>query len=147
LEDDEARAEPTPKLIFLTGGKRPAAASGRRSPPPTNDPACFEPDLDKSPAIIFNRAKESIVDTRVVTAHIPIGLADRIDELASRSERSRGWIVKQALGAWIDQEDERHRWTLEALAEVDARQLIDDKAVQDWAASLGSPNPLPPPEC
>ena len=89
----------------------------------------------------------SPVNTRVVTAHIPIGLAERIDELASRTERSRGWIVKQALGAWVEQEDERRRWTLEALADVDAGRLIDDAAVQAWAASLGSTNPLTPPEC
>lgn len=87
------------------------------------------------------------MNTRVVTAHIPVGLADRIDELAARSERSRGWIMKQALGAWIDQEDERRGWTLEALADVDAGRLIDDEAVQKWASSLGSANPLPPPEC
>ena len=87
------------------------------------------------------------MNTRVVTAHIPIDLAERIDQLASRSERSRGWIVKQALGAWIEQEDERHRWTLEALADVDAGRLIDHDAVRAWAESLGSRNALPPPEC
>ena len=45
--------------------------------------------------------------TRVVTAHIPDDLAARVDEMAERLERSRGWIVKQALAAWVDLEDER----------------------------------------
>jgi predicted transcriptional regulator len=83
--------------------------------------------------------------TRVVTAHVPAGLADKMDALAKRQERSRGWIVKQALAAWIDQEEERHRLTLEALADVDAGRLIDHRAVVAWADSLADDKPLPPP--
>ena len=37
------------------------------------------------------------METRVLTAHVPIELANKVDELAERLERSRGWIVKQAL--------------------------------------------------
>ena len=40
--------------------------------------------------------------------------------MAARLERSRGWIMKQALSAWIAQEEERDRLTQEALADVDA---------------------------
>jgi predicted transcriptional regulator len=83
--------------------------------------------------------------TKVVTAHLPIDLANKLDELAARDERSRGWIVKQALAAWIDQEEERHRLTLEALASVDAGQVIDHERVLAWVDSLGTDNPLPPP--
>ena len=83
--------------------------------------------------------------TKVVTAHLPTGLAERLDALAARNERSRGWIVKQALAAWVDQEEERHRLTLEALADVDAGRVIDHEKVVAWAESLGTDNPLPPP--
>jgi len=76
------------------------------------------------------------METKVVTAHVPIALAKKVDELAERLERSRGWIVKQALSAWVDQEEERHRLTLEALADVDAGRVIDHQAVQAWADSL-----------
>ena len=44
-------------------------------------------------------------------------LAEKVDQLAARLERSRGWIVKQALTAWVDQEEERSRLTREALAD------------------------------
>ena len=84
-------------------------------------------------------------DTKVLTAHVPLLLAEKIDQLAARLERSRGWIVKQALTAWIDQEEERSRLTREALADVDAGKLIDHQAVQAWADSLGTANPLPVP--
>jgi len=82
------------------------------------------------------------IETKVVTAHIPLPLADKVDELALRLERSRGWIMKQALSAWIGQEEERSRLTREALADVDAANVIDHQAVQAWADSLSSDTPL-----
>ena len=51
-------------------------------------------------------------ETKVLTAHVPLPLADKVDQLAARLERSRGWIVKQALSAWVDQEEERSQLTL-----------------------------------
>ena len=83
--------------------------------------------------------------TRVFTAHVPVPLAEKVDLLADRLERSRGWIMKQALSDWIAQEDERDRLTQEALADVDAGSVIDHQAVQAWADSLGTDQPLPAP--
>ena len=84
-------------------------------------------------------------ETKVFTAHVPLPLAEKVDQLAVRLERSRGWIVKQALAAWIDQEEERTRSTHEALADVDAGRVIDHQAVQAWADSLTTAQPLPVP--
>jgi predicted transcriptional regulator len=84
-------------------------------------------------------------ETKVMTAHVPLALAEKVEAMAARLERSRGWVMKQALAAWVDQEDERHRMTLEALADVDADRVIDHQAIQAWADSLGSRKPLPPP--
>lgn len=84
-------------------------------------------------------------DTKVLTAHVPLGLAEKVDSMAARLERSRGWVMKQALAAWVDLEEERHRMTLEALADVDAGRVIDHQAIQAWADSLGTDTPLPPP--
>ncbi len=83
------------------------------------------------------------METRVLTAHVPIELANKVDELAERLERSRGWIVKQALNAWVDQEEERHRLTLEGLADVDAGRVIDHQAVQAWADGLATSKKRP----
>ncbi len=84
-------------------------------------------------------------ETKVLTAHVPLPLAEKVDQMAARLERSRGWIMKQALSAWIDQEEERSRLTREALADVDAGRVIDHQAVQAWADSLGTDEPLPVP--
>ncbi len=42
------------------------------------------------------------MSTKVLTAHVPLSLAEKVDEIAARLERSRGWIMKQALAAWVD---------------------------------------------
>ena len=85
------------------------------------------------------------METKVLTAHVPLPLAEKVDALAARLERPRGWIIKQALAAFIDQEEERRRLTLEALADVDAGRLLGHQAVQAWADSLESEQPLPLP--
>ena len=83
--------------------------------------------------------------TKVLTAHVPLSMAEKVDELSRRLERPRGWIMKQALAAWLDQEEERHRLTLEALADVDTGNVIDHQAVKAWADSLSTEKPLAPP--
>lgn len=85
------------------------------------------------------------MSTKVLTAHVPLPLAEKIDRIAARLERSRGWVMKQALTAWVGQEEERRRLTLEALADVDAGAVIEHQAVQAWAASLDTDTPLPVP--
>jgi predicted transcriptional regulator len=72
-------------------------------------------------------------------------MAEKVDQMAARLERSRGWIMKQALSAWIAQEEERDRLTQEALADVDVGRVIDHQAVQAWADSLDTEQPLPAP--
>ncbi len=81
-------------------------------------------------------------ETKVLTAHVPLPLAERVDRMADRLDRSRGWIMKQALSAWLNQEEDRERLTREALADVDAGRVIDHQAVQAWAESLGTDKPL-----
>lgn len=85
-------------------------------------------------------------ETKVITAHISLPMAEKIDELATRLERSRGWIIKQALAAWIDQEEERNRLTREALEDVDHGRVVDHQSVLAWAESLSTDKPLPVPK-
>jgi predicted transcriptional regulator len=86
-----------------------------------------------------------ITKTKVLTAHVPVPLAEKVDLLAARLERSRGWIMRQALSAWVEQEEERNRLTREALADVDAGSVIDYQAVQAWADNLHADIPMPVP--
>jgi predicted transcriptional regulator len=88
---------------------------------------------------------ESIMQTKVVTAHIPLPLSEKVDDLAKTMDRSRGWIMKQALSDWVDKEEWRHRLTMEGLAAVDAGDVVDGEVVTAWVDSLGTEHPLPKP--
>jgi len=85
------------------------------------------------------------METKVLTAHVPLPLAEKVDRLAEQLARSPGWIVEQAVTAWVDLQEERRRLTMEALADVDAGRVIDHQAVRAWADSLGTARPLPSP--
>ena len=87
------------------------------------------------------------MNTRVLTAHVPAPLADKVDLFADRLDRSRGWIVKQALSDWVAREEEHRRLTLEAMDDVDNGRVVGHEAVVAGAASLDTGAPLPLPEC
>lgn len=64
----------------------------------------------------------SKIETRIMTTNVPVSMVD-----------------------WNAREDERDQLTQEALADVDAGQVIDHQAVLAWADSLDSDQPLPIP--
>jgi predicted transcriptional regulator len=64
----------------------------------------------------------SKTDTRVMTTHVQVSMAD-----------------------WNARANRHDRQTQEALADVDAGQVIDHQVVLAWADSLGSDQPLPVP--
>ena len=61
---------------------------------------------------------------RVVTTKLPEKLVSSLDQIADRIDRSKSWIVREALNEWIAEEERRHQLTLEALADVDAGRTI-----------------------
>jgi predicted transcriptional regulator len=85
------------------------------------------------------------METKVLTADVPLPLVERLNRLAQQLNRPTEAIVQEALDAWIGREEERHRLTLEALADVEAGRFIDQADVEAWARSLDSDAPQPPP--
>jgi predicted transcriptional regulator len=79
------------------------------------------------------------METRVVTSHLPADLAEKLDGLAERLDRPRGWIVKEAIASYVALEEERRRLTMEALADVKAGRTHDHADIETWARSLGTP--------
>lgn len=69
---------------------------------------------------------------RVVTAKLPGKLVSKMDEIGARMERSKSWIVKQAVAEWIAEEDRRHQLTLEGLKSVDEGKTIPQEEVEAW---------------
>ena len=81
------------------------------------------------------------MDTRVVTAHLPTDLAEKLDGLAQRLDRPRGWIVKEAIASFISLEEKRFQLTLEALADVDAQRTVDHAEIEGWVEGLSKTKP------
>ena len=79
------------------------------------------------------------METRVVTSHLPAELAEKLDGLAERLDRPRGWIVKEAISSYVALEEERRRLTLEALADVKAGRAHEHAEIEAWAGGLGTP--------
>jgi len=77
------------------------------------------------------------MDTRVVTSHLPAELAEKLDGLAMRMDRPKGWVVKEAIASYVALEEERYQMTLEALEDVSAGRLHDHAEIKAWATSLG----------
>jgi len=69
-------------------------------------------------------------DDRVVTATLPSELASKLDEVAARTDRSKGWIVRQALAEWLAEEDRRHVLTLEAMKDIDEGRYFTHEEVK-----------------
>ena len=77
--------------------------------------------------------------TRVVTAHLPAELARKLDGLAGQLDRPRGWLVKEAVEAYVALAEERQRETQAALEEVAAGLAVENAEVEAWAAGLDAP--------
>ena len=84
-------------------------------------------------------------ETRVLTAHVPITLAKKVDLFSNKLERSRGWIIKEALSSWIEHEERKAFLTWEAISSVDSGKIIDQELMQDWAENLGTHDQIPIP--
>lgn len=56
---------------------------------------------------------------RVVTAKLPDDLVSQMDAVAARIDRSKSWIVRQAVSEWLAEEQRRYELTLEAMKSLD----------------------------
>lgn len=67
---------------------------------------------------------------RVVTTNLPDDLAVRMDEIATRIDRSKSWIVREAVADWLAEEQRRHEMTLEAMKSVDEGRTLTQEEVE-----------------
>ena len=74
--------------------------------------------------------------TRVITAHVPEDLANKVDEIAEKMDRSKAWIVKQALSNYVAEEQAKYEMTLEAMRSVEEGRFMRHEDIKKWAESL-----------
>lgn len=87
----------------------------------------------------------------VTTVRLQDDVEDNLDQLAARLQRSKSWVINQALREFIGRaQDDASRWqdTLQALESVAQGRVVDGAAVHDWMRTWGSEEesaaPTPP---
>lgn len=71
----------------------------------------------------------AIGDERVVTAKLPGDLVARLDDVARSIERSKSWIIREALRDWLAEEERRHELTKEAMRDFDEGRVVSHEDV------------------
>lgn len=71
-----------------------------------------------------------------LATEIPVALLEKMDAISARIDRSRDWILQQAISAWVNQEEEYHRLTLQALEEVKNGKTVPHSEIVSWIESL-----------
>ncbi|AOR66266.1 CopG family transcriptional regulator [Burkholderia stabilis] len=83
---------------------------------------------------------------KTVTAQLPVNLVDRMDDLATKLDRSKQWIVRKAVVAYLARAERERAMIQEGLDDVTAGRLISMDAMERWADSLGTDHELPLPK-
>jgi predicted transcriptional regulator len=80
------------------------------------------------------------------SVRIPDDLRQEVDALAKANRRSRSFLVKEALQAYVDEQKAYREAIDEAIREADEGIFVSGEAVDRWLASWGTDNVLPMPE-
>ena len=67
---------------------------------------------------------------RIVTVKLPDELVSRLDKIADRIDRSKSWIVREALTEWLAEEQRRYELTLEALKSLDEGRSYSQEEIE-----------------
>lgn len=85
----------------------------------------------------------------VTTVRLPPETEQQLDALAQKLDRSKGWLINQALKEYVERQRlEQVRWreALEAIEAASQGRVIAADQVHDWLKSWGTKDELPPPE-
>lgn len=83
---------------------------------------------------------------KTVTAQLPVNLVERMDAMAARLDRSKQWIVRKAVVAYLARAERERAMIQEGLDDVNAAKLVSMEAMERWADSLGTDHELPLPK-
>jgi predicted transcriptional regulator len=74
-------------------------------------------------------------DGRVVTAKLPDDLVSQLDVIARRIDRSKSWIMREAVAVWLAEEQRRYELTLEALKSVSEGRTLTQEEIEKHFAT------------
>jgi len=86
-----------------------------------------------------------------VAVKIDTETKDRMKRLATAKRRSTHWLMKEAIGQYIEREEKRESFRQDALKAWDEYQAtglhVTAEEADAWLASWGNENELPVPVC
>ncbi|HEX2601197.1 MAG TPA: ribbon-helix-helix domain-containing protein [Gemmatimonadaceae bacterium] len=86
-------------------------------------------------SLLFDGEVRMADDGRVVTAKLPDDLVSQMDAVADRIDRTKSWIVRQAVSEWLAEEQRRYELTLEALQSVDEGRAFSQEEIEKHFAA------------
>lgn len=89
--------------------------------------------------------------TKPVSVKLNDDMRTRIEHLATTRRRSAHWMMREAIQQYVEREEKHESFRQDALNAWEELQLTGQHAneaeVDDWLASWGTDDELPPPEC
>jgi predicted transcriptional regulator len=82
-----------------------------------------------------------------LSVRLPAEIGDRLDRLARDTSISKSKLAKDAIVAYLDEQEEQLKRIREGLADAAAGRVAPDEAVARWLESWGTEDELPPPKC
>jgi len=73
--------------------------------------------------------------TTVVTARIDASSSEKLDRLASKLDRSRAWVIQQAIERYVDTELELLAFIQVGIDSADRGELISQEEMEAWFAA------------
>ncbi|EAX2647424.1 ribbon-helix-helix protein, CopG family [Salmonella enterica] len=71
-----------------------------------------------------------------MSAQIPVELAAAVENLAVELDRSKSWVIKEALLSMLAERERRHQSIQAGLADVDAGRVVSHSDMVDFANRL-----------
>ena len=79
----------------------------------------------------------------MTSVRMPDQLMDKLEAIAKKLDRSKGWIIKDAVSQYVDCIDRKEKLLVEtrqALSDIESGKVIDGDEVMAWIESWGSEN-------
>ena len=80
------------------------------------------------------------------SVRLPDGLRREVDDYAKATKRSRSFVVKEAVAAYMEEQKAYLAAIEEGEREADLGVFVSGEAVKRWLLSWGTDNELPRPE-
>lgn len=86
------------------------------------------------------------MSTTVLSVPVEKSVRDRLARIAAETGRTEEDLAAEAIAEAVDASDWQAAAVLEGLASIERGEVISHEAVEEWLASWGTPNELPPPK-